>query len=102
MKKKLKVRLNSITYMQTSLGLFIVSLLLLLALFIRAVLSGGQLQRPEALMGLCGMLMALGGFILPLYGKFVVESRDKPDYRLGMLLNGILFLIYVFFYFLGF
>lgn len=91
----------SLSYMQASLGLFVLGLLLLLGLFIHAVVSGGALAGWEGVLGFVGMLMALAGFALPLYGKFVVGSRDKPDYHLGLLLNGPLFLLYVFFYFLG-
>ena len=101
MKKGWRERLWHITYMQSSLGIFVLGLILFIALFIHALLSGGGLRLWEGLLGFAGMLLALLGFLLPLYGKFVVGTRDKPDYRLGMLLNGPLFLLYVFFYFLG-
>ncbi|MBQ7146088.1 MAG: hypothetical protein IJR95_04910 [Lachnospiraceae bacterium] len=101
MKRKWGEKLHRISYMQSSLGLFGCSLLILLALFAASLLSGGGLKLWAGLVAFIGMLMALTGFGLPLYGKFVVGSRDKPDYRWGMLLNGPLFLLYVFFYFLG-
>lgn len=101
MKKKWREKLHRISYMQSAIGLFVLSLLVLLALFVLALLSSGGLKLWAGLIAFLGMLMALAGFILPLYGKYVVGSRDKPDYRWGMLLNGPLFLLYVFFYFLG-
>lgn len=101
MKRKWGEKLHRISYMQSAIGLFVLSLLVLLALFVLALLSSGGLKLWAGLIAFLGMLMALAGFILPLYGKYVVGSRDKPDYRWGMLLNGPLFLLYVFFYFLG-
>ena len=101
MKKKWREKLHRISYMQSAIGLFVLSLLVLLALFVLALLSSGGLKLWAGLIAFLGMLMALAGFILPLYGKYVVGSRDKPDFRWGMLLNGPLFLLYVFFYFLG-
>ena len=92
---------GSLTYMQASLGLFGLCLVLLSILFIRSVTTGGGLSAWEGILGFAGLLLSLTGFLIPLYGKYVVRSKDRPDFRLGLLLNGVLFLVYVFFYFLG-
>ena len=100
-RKEIAGKVRSVTYMQTSLGLFVLCLILLIVLFIRSVTSGGQLSWWEGLLGFAGMLLSLAGFLVPLYGKYVVKGKDRPDFRLGLALNGALFLVYVFFYFLG-
>ncbi len=100
-RKNLRELLGSLTYMQASLGLAALSLILFLVLFVQSVASGGGLPAWEGLLGIAGLLFSLTGFLVPLYGRFVVKSKDRPDYRLGLLLNGVLFLVYVFFYFLG-
>ncbi|MBO4838763.1 MAG: hypothetical protein J5493_05270 [Lachnospiraceae bacterium] len=100
-RKEIKEKIGTLTYMQTSLGLFGLCLVLLIVLFVRSVVSGGGLARWEGILGVAGLLLSLTGFLVPLYGKYVVRTKDRPDFRLGLLLNGILFLIYVFFYFLG-
>ena len=76
MKKKWREKLHRISYMQSAIGLFVLSLLVLLALFVLALLSSGGLKLWAGLIAFLGMLMALAGFILPLYGKYVVGSRD--------------------------
>ena len=94
-------KLKSVSYMHASLGIFVFCLILLLLLLILSVLSRGGLLSWQGILGFFGMLLSLGGFLLPLYGKFIVRTKDKPDYRLGLLLNGGLFRLYLFFYFLG-
>nr|MBQ6242720.1 hypothetical protein [Lachnospiraceae bacterium] len=100
-RKELGGKIKTLTYMQTSLGLFGLCLILLIVLFVRSVTSGGGLTWWEGLLGFIGMLLSLAGFLIPLYGKYVVKGKDRPDFRLGLALNGMLFLVYVFFYFLG-
>ena len=100
-RRELNEKIGAVTYMQTSLGLFGLCLILLIVLFVRTVTSGGGLAPWEGVLGFAGMVLSLAGFLIPLYGKYVVKGKDRPDFRLGLLLNGILFLVYVFFYFLG-
>ena len=97
----LRERIRRITYMQTSLGLFILSLVIVLVLWIRSVASNGALTLFEGFLGVLALAFCLTGFAVPLYGRFVVKAPDRPDYRLGLLLNGILALILVFLYILG-
>ncbi len=100
-KKRLKNKLDSITYMQASLGLFVLSLLLTLYLFIKAISGNGNLGLRDALLGMVALLASLTGFGLPLYGRYILKGQARPDYRLGLLLNGAMMLILIFFYFLG-
>lgn len=102
MKKiRLKRLIRSVTYMQVSLLLFFVSLCISLILCIRAVTSGGNLKSWEGLLGMLALVLSILGFITPLYGHYVVHAQNKLDFRLGLLLNGVLMLILFFFYFLG-
>ena len=102
MKKiRLKKLVHAVTYMQVSLLLFILSLIISLALGIRAVTSGGNLEAWEGLLGIVALIFSVLGFITPLYGRFTVHAQTRLDYRIGLVLNGILMLILFFFYFLG-
>ena len=100
--KKLSVKkiLRSVTYMQVSFLLFILSFLISAVLFVRAVVSGGALGSVDGILGMLALVLSIIGFITTLYGRFVVRAEAKPDYRLGLLLNGILMLVLFFFYFL--
>ena len=100
-KRSVKKILRSVTYMQVSLILFGLSFLICLVLFIRSILSGGGLGTAEGILGITALLFSIAGFITPLYGRFVVHAQARPDYRLGLLLNGAMMLILFFFYFLG-
>ena len=101
--KKLSVKkiLRAVTYMQVSLLLFILAFLIAAVLFVRAVVSGGTLGSADGILGMLALVFSIAGFITPLYGRFVVHAEAKPDYRLGLILNGVLMLILFFFYFLG-
>ena len=100
-KKRLKRILSQVTYMQLSLILFLVSLLITAVLGIRAVARGGNLSFWEGLFGIAALLLSIAGFAAPLYGRFVVRAEAKQDYRIGLILNGVLMLLLFFFYFLG-
>ena len=94
-------RLRRITYMQTSLGLFVISLVTVLVLWIRSVTTNGSLTLFEGFLGILALVFCLIGFAVPLYGRFVVKAPSRPDYRIGLLLNGILALVLLFLYILG-
>lgn len=87
--------------MQVSLLLFGLAFLTGLVLFIRAVGSDGDLSIGEGILGILALVMSIAGFGIPLYGHFIVRAESRIDYRTGLILNGILMLIYFFFYFLG-
>ena len=87
--------------MQVSLFLFGLALLIGLILFVKAVLGGGNLSEGEGFLGILALVASVAGFLIPLYGRFVVHAETRLDYRIGLALNGILMLIFFFFYFLG-
>lgn len=99
--KSLKRIWHSITYMQVSLLLFAVSCLISLILFIQAIRSGGNLSAAGGALGILALCLSIAGFAVPLYGRFIVHAEVRTDYRIGLLLNGVLMLILFFFYFLG-
>lgn len=94
-------RLRSLSYMTVSLGLFFLSLILSAVLIVRAVLTDGGLGRADAVLGTLALAAVIAGFIVPLYGHFIVRIDGKANWRLGVLLNGVLMLFLVFLYFLG-
>ena len=86
-------RLRSLSYMTVSLGLFFLSLILSAVLIVRAVLTDGGLGSADAVLGTLALAAVIAGFIVRIDGK--------ADWRLGVLLNGVLMLFLVFLYFLG-
>ena len=94
-------RLRSVNYMQASLGLFGLSLLLTLVLSVRAVMTNGGLTILEGFLGILALLLSGAGLVIALYGRFILKEKRKPDFRLGLLLNLLLMLCLVFLYFLG-
>lgn len=99
--KKIITMVKAPTHMQLSVLCFILSLGLSIFLWIRAVLSRGNLTTLDGGLGIAAALIAAAGFMVPLYGHYIVGAAEKTDYRWGLALNGFLFLILVFFYFLG-
>ena len=100
-KKKLIERIHALSYMQTSLGLFAVSLLILICLSIKAVSGRGALSFADGIMGIVSLILSIAGFAVPLYGHFIVKAECRMDWRLGTVLNGCLMLFLVFLYGLG-
>ncbi len=100
-KKGLLKKLKSVTYMQASLGLFAVSLILTLVLSVRAVVTNGGLTLLEGFLGIVALLLSAAGLLVTLYGRFILKEKIRPDFRLGVLLNGLLMFWLVFLYFLG-
>lgn len=93
--------LRSMSYMTASLILFIAAVVITAYLMIRAVVSGGSLTALEGILGIIALLFSVSGFVVPLYGHFIVRIDSKADWRIGAALNGILMLFLVFLYFLG-
>ena len=100
-KKGLLKKLKSVTYMQASLGLFAVSLILALVLSVRAVVTNGGLTLLEGFLGIVALILSAAGLLVALYGRFILKEKIRPDFRLGVLLNGLLMFWLVFLYFLG-
>ena len=100
-KKGLLKKLKSVTYMQASLGLFAVSLILTLVLSVRAVVTNGGLTLLEGFLGIVALILSAAGLLVALYGRFILKEKIRPDFRLGVLLNGLLMFWLVFLYFLG-
>ena len=101
MKDRKRGGFRSLSYMTVSLGLFAISLGLTVFLIVRSVLTEGGLGRTEGILGAAALLASAAGWIIPLYGHFIVRMDGKADWRIGTLLNGLLMLILVFLYFLG-
>ena len=100
-KNGLLKKLKSVTYMQASLALFAVSLILTLVLSVRAVVTNGGLTLLEGFLGIVALLLSAAGLLVTLYGRFILKEKIRPDFRLGVLLNGLLMFWLVFLYFLG-
>ena len=101
MKDRTRGGLRSLSYMTVSVSLFILSLGLTLFLLIRSVITAGSLGRTEGILGAAALLASAAGWIVPLYGHFIVRIDGKADWRIGALMNGVLMLFLVFLYFLG-
>ena len=100
-KEGLLKKLRSVTYMQASLGLFGVSLILTLVLSVKAVATNGGLTLLDGFLGILALLMSAAGLMVALYGRFLLREKIRPDFRIGVLLNALLMLWLVFLYFLG-
>lgn len=100
-RRRLGDLIRSISYMQTSLALFGVSLVITLYLLIRAVISNGALGLRDGLMGVIALIFTVIGFWVPLYGHYIVKEKAGTDFRLGLILNAGLMIFLFFFYFLG-
>lgn len=100
-RKRLVDLISSISYMQTSLALFGLSLVITVYLLIRAVISNGALGLRDGLIGIMALVFTIIGFWVPLYGHYIVKEKAGTDYRLGLILNGGLMLLLFFFFFLG-
>ncbi len=100
-KKKLIEKIHALSYMQASLGLFSVSLLILICLSVKAVSGSAALSYGDGIMGIVSLILSMAGFAVPLYGHFIVKAECRLDWRLGTVLNGCLMLLLVFLYGLG-
>ena len=87
--------------MTASLILFVLSFVLAAVLILRAVLTNGELSSLEGILGIFALVFSAAGFIIPLYGHFIVRIDSRADWRIGAALNGLLMLFLVFLYFLG-
>ena len=103
MKKNTKQKgsLRSLSYMTVSVSLFILSLVLTVLLIIRTAVTAGGLGRTESILGAAALIASIAGWIIPLYGHFIVRMDGKGDWRVGTVMNGILMLFLIFLYFLG-
>ena len=93
--------LRSLSYMTVSVGLFVISFVLTAVLIVRSALTAGGLGRVEGILGAVALIASAAGFIVPLYGHFIVRIDGKGDWRVGTALNGLLTLFLIFLYFLG-
>ena len=62
----------------------------------------GAVSFLEGAAAFAGLIMCAAGFVIALYGRFIVKAKSRTDYRIGLALNGVLFLLLIFLYFLGF
>ena len=100
-KRKSGDGLRSLSYMAVSLGLFFLSLAVTVFLLIRSVLTEGNLSKAESILGTAALAASIAGFVIALYGHFIVRIDGKGDWRIGAALNGLMMLFLVFVYFLG-
>ena len=97
----MKKKLPAPGFMVISLGLFGVSLLTSLVIGIRAVSSNGTISYGEGIAVFACLLLCLAGFLITLYGHYVVKAESRLNFRLGLFTNGGLLLVLLFLYFLG-
>lgn len=100
-KQKSGAILRSMSYMTASLILFVAAFAISVYLIVRSVVTGGSITAFEGILGIFALLFSISGFIVPLYGHFIVRIDSKADWRIGAALNGLLMLFLVFLYFLG-
>lgn len=93
--------IRSLSYMTASLVLFVLSFGVSVFLLIRAAGSGGAASAAAGAMGIAALVCSAAGFVIALYGHFIVRIDTKTDWRLGVILNGLLTLFLIFLYFLG-
>lgn len=100
-RKTLKERLRSLTYMQTALTIFAVSLAALGFCLWRAIASNGTSGIVAALVGIFSFILALIGLSVTLYGHFVVRIEGKISWLAGVFTNGTLLVITILLYLSG-
>ena len=93
--------LRSLSYMTVAVALFVIAFGLTVFVLLRAVLSGGNAGRLEGICGIAAIVCSAAGFVVPLYGHFIVRMDGKADWRLGVVLNGLLLFFLIFLYFSG-
>ncbi|WP_434311572.1 hypothetical protein [Hominifimenecus sp. rT4P-3] len=91
--KTIKEKLRSLTYMQVSLTLFVVSLLALVFCLWYAISSNGMSGTLVALVGILAFFAALAGLLVTLYGHFAVGIEGKLHWIAGAFTNGTLLVI---------
>ena len=100
-KNKTRGLLRSVSYMSASIGLFLFGLALLIYLLIRSIMTAGALGKAESSLGVIALIAGIAGYVIALYGHFIVRVESKGDWRIGAALNGVLTLLLIFLYFLG-
>ena len=93
--------IRSLSYMTVSVSLFVLSLVLTAVLIVRSAMTAGELGKAGGILGTVALAAAAAGFVVPLYGHFIVRMDGRGDWRIGTVLNGLLTLFLVFLYFLG-
>ena len=99
--KGIRKLLRSVSYMQLSLTLLGIELVLLVWLFVSAVRTNGQLTLLQGALGIVCLALSVIGVIAPLYGHFIVGTDGKISWKVGVITQGILLLFLVYLYFLG-
>lgn len=100
-KKSVGDRFASMTYMQASLSLFTVSLLIFALCIWRSAATGGAAGLLAALAAILGFALACAGLGVTLYGHFFVRIEGKLSWKIGILCNGGLALILLLLYLSG-
>ena len=100
-RKTVKDRFAALTYMQASLSLFAVSLLIFALCIWRSAATGGGAGLLAALGGILGFAVACAGLGVTLYGHFAVRMEGKLSWKIGILCNGGLALILLLLYLSG-
>ena len=100
-KKTLSQRMANVTYMQASLTLFGLSLVPFGVGLWRAVATAGTAGVLIALPGFSSFFAALAGFLVTIYGHFVVRIEGKIKWIAGITANGMMLVILVLLYLAG-
>ena len=100
-KKSLSEKLKHLTYMQVSLTLFAFAAALLILCLVLAFVTAGNVGWVAGLAGIVSVILSLAGLIITLYGHFAVGMEGKTKWTLGLILNGVVFVISLGLYILG-
>jgi|GEM_PF-961544 len=100
-KKKLKDRIQALTYMQTALFLFVLSLLLFVFCLWRSITTDGSAGALIAFTGILAFLVAVIGICVTLYGHFAVKLEGKINWIAGVVTNGMMAVIMLMLYISG-
>jgi len=87
-KKSALEKMQDLTFMQTSLSIFALEVLLFLGALAWAIATGGNAAWPVSLLGIAILLLGAAGVFVTLYGHFSVEAESAIDWRIGIYTNG--------------
>ena len=100
-KKTLAQKIKSLTYLRVSLLIFACALALFIAAIVISAISGGAGNLLIGLFGLLALLISIGGIVLAIYGKFILQAPSTHSWLFALLPNLILFIVLLILYISG-
>lgn len=100
-KKTFSERLQTITFMKTAIGIFILEAALFVFCVLRAALSRGGAGIEVSLIGYLIVFLGIVGIFVTCYGHYQVEAESRIPWKTGIYLNGASIAAIVIIYIVG-